>query len=452
MRRWTVIALSAVVCAAAVVGFYYLYEEYEEEIWLGESFEARRNPFLAAQRFLTEKNIEVFEESAKLEFGQLSPGDVVFLSEVDSILVSKSQIDAAMSWIESGGSMVVGVGRESVGYDSLLSRFDIDVVESKYDFAEALLGDEENAEMTPSERMREINRRARERKAKAKKESNQNRKPMHSDGGSGDLGELLLDLLDLVRDKEYYKVKLSDDAEEVHLASLDRIVFDHPLIYADYEDLEYEDDSDWYDYELVANIPDEDGQRIIQFSYGQGKLTAISSSKLWENDYIGLADHAFFLSQLSPEGSRLHFFYNFDVPSLWDLLKKYFYELLIVLGVLIVLWVWRRGQRVQREILNIDGQRRNFDEHLHAAAKFLVGNKQYKPLVTSLKEDIDLQMRPFYPGFAQLNDQARAAMLVERTGLPEELIQSWVRFCENVNSQEELLAALKIGNVIRKKL
>jgi len=43
-------------------------------------------------------------------------------------------------------------------------------------------------------------------------------------------------------------------------------------------------------------------------------------------------------------------------------------------------------------------------------------------------------------------------MLVERTELPEKIIQSWARYCDSVNSQDELLAALKIGNLIRKKL
>lgn len=450
MRNWVILILLAIICGLGVGAFFLFYEEHEEQVWIGASQEARRNPFLAAQRFLDEKGVEVFEESTKLNFDELPSGDMVFLSEVDSILVSKSQIDAAMAWIERGGFLIVGVGKELQGYDSLLSRFDIKPAKEKFNVAEVLLGGKDAAEMSPSERMREINRKIKERNEK-EKASEQSGKPKVDEDDS--FNEQLFDLLNIDDDHKYYKVNLGEDVGDIYLAVLDRVLLEHPLVYADDEEPnEYADGDYETAYEMLTSLSDETGPRLLQFRHGEGTFTAISSSELWDNDYIGLADHAFFLSYFVPEGSRLHFFYNFDVPSLWEMLKKYFLELILISMLMLVLWLWRRGLRVQREVEVTEGQRRSFAEHLHAAAKFLVVNKQYSPLINSIKEDIELQMRPFYPGFSQLNSQSQAAMLVERTELSEDLINSWTRYCENVKSQDELLAALKIGNAIRKKL
>jgi len=79
-------------------------------------------------------------------------------------------------------------------------------------------------------------------------------------------------------------------------------------------------------------------------------------------------------------------------------------------------------------------------------------NNQFQPLLSALQDDISNQMRSFYPGFAQLTKPAQVAMLVERTELSEDLVQSWADYCDNLENQEQLLAALKIGNAIRNKL
>jgi len=398
-------------------------------------------------------------------------------------LVSQRQVDEALRWIDQGGFLIVGVGQETEGYDSLLKRFDIRPEEHEFDLENSLFGDEGLEDMSPSERMREVNRRIKERReeeeseqseeADAANENNelsddstpakQDRKVVSEDDS---FNKQLFDLLNIDYQHSYYKADLGEDYGEIHLAALDQISLAHPLIEGqDYFDENEEEPEDAEsgelksenqridpEYEMVANIADEHGTRLLQFDSGKGTLTAISSAALWDNDHIGLADHALFLAFFVPENSKLHLFYNFDVPSILEIVSKYFYELLIISLLMLCLWLWRRGIRVQRKVEFIEGQRRNFHEHLHAAAKFMTVNNQFQPLLSALQDDISNQMRSFYPGFAQLTKPAQVAMLVERTELSEDLVQSWADYCDNLENQEQLLAALKIGNAIRNKL
>lgn len=434
-------------------------EKYETQVWSGASSEARKNPYLAAEQFLQGRNVTVFSASEALNFDDISTNDIVFLSHVDSMLVSQSQIDKALSWISRGGYLLVGVSDEIEGRSSILKEFDISPVKRDVKIEEAFT-DDDGEVLSPSERLREINRQIEEEIAKessAEKTVKKEPNPKSKIDADDDFAEQLLGLINLESDYEYYRIDLSSMEDQLFLAVLDRITFEHEMLYAgeinsdevSISDEVYEQEAD---YQLSTWVGDEHGARLIQFYYGEGTFTVLSSTEIWENDYIGLADHAYFLSYIVPDESTLHLFYNITAPTLTELVKRYFIELMLASLVLLGLWLWRNGVRVQPITKVVEGQRRSFAEHLGASAKFLVAKQQYHVLLEPLKDDIEYQMRPFYPNYSQLNGQAQIALLAERTQLNETILQSWIGYIQRMDTQEELLAALKIGNVIRKKL
>ena len=329
--------ISLLVIAAAIGGFYLMYEQVEEEIWIGESADAKRNPFLAAQRFLSDRGVSVVEATTELRFATLPTDATVILSEVDSMLVSSSQIDAALAWVKRGGSLIVGVGTEVTGYDSILRRVELLPQEREFDIDDVI--DETVEELSASERMREVNSKLKEQQALADEPDQASDQTVDSDKqGEGardddlsqpnmakksttrakagnEFNRQLFKLLNVEIDYEYYKVFLNDQVGDVYLAVLDDMTFKHPEI--DYEDYQQAlgssssvDDSAKIadaplEYQVLVSISDENGVRLMQFEIGDGTFTAISSSDLWINEHIGLGDHAYFLSYMMPSGSTL---------------------------------------------------------------------------------------------------------------------------------------------------
>lgn len=437
-------------------------EKYETKVWSGASSEARKNPYLAAQQFLESRDVMVFSASDTLNFDDISTNDTVFLSHVDSMLVSQSQIDKALDWINRGGYLMVGVSHEIEGRSSILKEFDISPVKRDITIEEAFTDDNGDV-LKPSERLREINRQieqeiANEREEKsAEKKVKEESKPTSSIDADDSFAEQLLGLINIESEYEYYRIHLGGLEDPLFLAVLDRITFDHQLLYVDDTHHEESASSDEnyaqdVDYQLNTWVGDEHGARLLQFYYGDGTFTALSSSEIWENDYIGLGDHAYFLSYIVPDESAIHLFYNITAPTLTELIKRYFTELILALSVLLMLWLWRNGVRVQPITMVVEGQRRSFAEHLTASAKFLVAKQQYHVLLEPLKDDIESQMRPFHPNYSQLNEQSQMALLAERTQLSEQTLTLWIGYTQHIDSQEELLAALNIGNAIRKLL
>ena len=514
MKSYWLWGLVAVLTAIVLVGYFQFTEEYETQIWTGQSKEARVNPYLAAQKFLESRDVVIESTLDTLNFDTIDVGDIVVLTEVDSMLVSKSRIDAALNWVERGGFLLVGANQESEAGSSILDHFDINVDYQDIEIADSYI-DQDGDELTTAERMEEANRKIDERIAeraaqKAEREAekvegdadtsnskDQDQENSNSDEeADSDFDSDLFDILNANYRHEFFKAYISNPDDEIHLAVLDRFVFvnddDDEYDYDDYQDEDYSDlgdeghdyseysDASEYDealddsfiddhsedasddaytetvsnekYTLAASIDDEHGSRFLQYQYGQGYFTVVSSLKLWQNNYIGLGDHAYFLSYLVPNESRLHLFYNISSPSISQILGQYFYEAIYALLAFLALWLWWRGIRVQSTIETVEGQRRNFAEHLSSSAKYLVANKQYAELLDPIKDDIEQQMRLFYPNYSQLNQQAQLAMLLERTNIKQSTLQQWLVFCAGVSSQQQLLAAIKIGNAIRKQL
>jgi len=518
-------ALLVVLSVLLVVGYFKFTEEYETDIWTGQSKEARVNPYLAAQKFLESRDVVVENTLDALDFDAIDIDDIVVLTEVDSMLVSNSRVEAALDWVERGGYLLVGANNDSEGGNSILDHFDIKVEYQDFEIAESFI-DTDGDEMTAAERMEETNRKIDERIAereaekaerdakKAEREAEKDKLELdgasessnaanpdseddeQSDDADSEFDSDLFDILNADYQHEFFKASISSLDDDIHLAVLDRFVFvnDDQYDYDSYdeyqdEDYEYLDDDDEFDeyydeddyesssdealseeyadeaedaldnetvtnekYTLVASIDDEHGSRFLQYEYGAGYFTVVSSLKLWQNNYIGLGDHAYFLSYLVPNESKLHLFYNISSPSIGQILGQYFYEAIWALLILLTLWLWWRGIRVQRVIETVEGQRRNFAEHLSSSAKYLIANKQFDQLLMPIKDDIEQQMRLFYPNYSQLNQQAQLTMLAERTDIKQPTLQQWLVLCGGVSSQQQLLAALKIGSAIRKQL
>ncbi len=453
--------------------FYLTHERVEEEVWLGESKEAKRNPYLAAERYLDGRNVDVVRSETEADFDAIPTGSVVMISRADNMLVSESKIDAALEWVADGGTLVVGAGMEVQGYDSIFTRFGIVPHAHLSEFA-AALKDEVEKELSTSERMREANRKLEEKKAKEAAQNADSEPDASPDASQDDetlddgmdeeeldeLTSIFIGAMNRQHSHSYFSTDLFTDDEQVYMAKVDRYILLHPWISSDaeVEEAGIEESDQWsaatgseIDVEPWV-VRDQYGPRLLDFDYGEGRFVAVSSADYWNNGHIGEADHAFVLSQLVPDGTSLHLFYDVDAESLWGLIYRHFFEFLIIAAGLLILWLWRRGIRTQMLRRVVNHQRRNFAEHLEASTRYLVNKKQWAPLVDSLRDDVDARLRLVAPGFKDLPTAEQVEQLVELTGIGRAEAEYWLGPAQEIKDQYELFNALKVGNLIRKKL
>jgi len=445
---------------------YFSLERYEERYFVDKSLAARIDPYLAAQRYLERRGVNIELEDERLNFDDISIDDIVFLSHADSLVLSQSQVDKAVAWIQRGGFLIVGVETEIEGYASLIKHYQIEPSNSWYDSDRFDNNGDPIKKEKLEETIDEINQQLNQKNQHAdckdtgqQSESTTTDSPTASECKSDEPDDslmaphdpftrALLDRLNLDFHYEYYPANLQGIEDDLYLAVLDRITLDHPYWSVDSED----DEDHLYPGEIAGWIADDYGTRLIQINDGQGSLTALSSARLWQNDYIGLADHARILSYFVPDSARLHLFFNSQSPGLSDLIDRYLPEFYIISLLLLGLWLWRIALRIQPTTQVSFDKARDFGEHLRAGARFLLQNKQYQVMLESLKDDIDLQMQRYEPGFKTMNARQQAEKLAQYSALNQGQIENWLAQITTISNEADFVQAIAIGQTIRNKL
>ena len=99
-----------VVAAAAVLGLVLLslvanLQKVERVVRTPPGAEARRNPLLAAERFLHAMGIEA-HSAARL--GELPPTDHVLILAVEDRILTRTRTDRLLDWMSDGGLLIFG--------------------------------------------------------------------------------------------------------------------------------------------------------------------------------------------------------------------------------------------------------------------------------------------------------------------------------------------------------
>jgi hypothetical protein len=147
-----VITLSAALVVSSLLWVLYhsieFYQETEKSEW---SIEAIRDPYLAAQKFLTASGVDVIETDTLINIDSLENVSTLLITEASQVSRNR-QLESILSWLDQGGSLIVTANTFSTEEDLLLTEFGVDV-----DFSE--LEDDKTDEDKPSisESLREYN-------------------------------------------------------------------------------------------------------------------------------------------------------------------------------------------------------------------------------------------------------------------------------------------------------
>lgn len=117
-----------IIAIIALIAYYFSvrYERYEETVYIGYSAEARSNPFLAAEKFLSQQDIEVNVSTQLQSLDELQDDGVLVIFDANSVLNQRSA-GRLLEWMKQGGRVVVAAALSSDDseQDILLSQFNV---------------------------------------------------------------------------------------------------------------------------------------------------------------------------------------------------------------------------------------------------------------------------------------------------------------------------------------
>jgi hypothetical protein len=359
-------------------GLYASIEFYEETEESGWSVDALRNPYLAAQKFMTGSGIEVTDVDSLLKLDELSTLGTLFFSDANQVQTPR-QLQQVMDWLDVGGNVIYTADSVSHDDDLLLREFAVGVEWREYE------AEEKKEEKTLSETMREYNRQIEDGKSRE------------------DIARSLSDA-----EESITTVKFGDDIGVLEVAFNDAKILTQPYI--------SDPDSDSI-HQPFSWSSSEYGVHMMQFEVGSGLLTIISDPGIWTSYQIDQHEHAYLLWLLSSGEGNFAILRSVLRDSIWVLMARNASELLIAVGLIVLIWIWRTGYRFGRLIPRDQAHSRALGEHFSSISHYLWHRRHGEYLVAALRGRVLRRASLTLGEFLRVDQQRQFELIAERCDL-----------------------------------
>ncbi|WP_323846349.1 DUF4350 domain-containing protein [Microbulbifer magnicolonia] len=353
------LGLLLLLVAALAALFFAFFERYTEEVDRGWGAEAWRNPYLAAEQFLTRAGVQARRADNIAVLAELAPDDTLFLAS-SSQVYNPQRARELLDWVERGGHAIVVA--HTAGYeerDWLLEQLQVTLAEGREDYIfehpfQQLLGDDgaEYRGKSASEILREHNRRLREGDSGAGTEEDapaeEAKPPRNPDVDPQDLITLA-----------------SDDGGSYQLHFDASYLLQHPALGGGEETVKSGAEPVFW-----ARIwRDDAGVPFMQFERGEGLITLLADGGIWRSRRIGHFDHAYFLALLAADGEFV-FLTQPRFASLFELARRYAREFFLAGSLALLAWLLLRARRFGPLAPAPQPARRSLLEHIAACGHY----------------------------------------------------------------------------------
>lgn len=352
------------------------FEETEESGW---SVDATRNPYLAAQQFMTRSDIEVTDVDSLARLDELSSLGTLFFSDANQVQ-SPRQLEQVMDWLDVGGNVIYTANSIAYDDDLLLAEFEVAVDWSDYETGK------ESGDRSLSETMREYNRQLEQGKSRE---------------------EIARSLVD--EDISLTRITFGDDIGQIEVAFDNARVLLHPYITGSEHDAVEHQPFSW----SVSDY----GVHMMQFEVGSGLLTIVSDPQIWTSYRIDSFDHAYLLWLLSSGEGNFAILRSVVRDSIWVLMQRNAGELLIASGLLMLAWIWRMGYRFGRLLPRDLSRTRALGEHFSSVSHYLWHRRCGDYLVAPLRQRVLRRASLLLAEFQRADQQQQYQLLAERCEL-----------------------------------
>lgn len=236
-------------------------------------------------------------------------------------------------------------------------------------------------------------------------------------------------------------------------------------------DIEDEEDFwqiDFVDYQVVTYMPEFDQEIIwsvsngnklhaVQIKLGDGRLTLLSDTKMFRNDYIDEYDHAAFLYALSNDQAQDSasgvFYYSLfeDQDSLLAWLWNHANPLMISILIMFVVFLWKIVPRFGPLINVHQPVSRRFLDHLEASGNYHWRQGHYSLLVREVRKQLSSQMKLKYPEWVHMSQKDQVTHLTDLSQLEPSVIEKAL-FEMQIERVDDFVTKIKILEKLRKSL
>lgn len=178
---------------------------------------------------------------------------------------------------------------------------------------------------------------------------------------------------------------------------------------------------------LLGALSDRQGVFVARRPFGDGYVTAIAGSALFENALLDDFDHARLLLDVVAgyiQPGKVWLIYGVEFPPLWRLIWSHAPYAVAGVAAVLALWLWSVMPRFGPLVTAGAPVRRSILEHVEAAAHFVWRHDGAETLVASSTAAVLRRAERTHPGIARLPVAEQAAVIAEMTGQDERAVMT----------------------------
>ncbi|MCB1864609.1 MAG: hypothetical protein KDG50_04220 [Chromatiales bacterium] len=183
----------------------------------------------------------------------------------------------------------------------------------------------------------------------------------------------------------------------------------------------------------------DEGLHLLQYHYGEGRITLVSDLDMLTNARIGEHDHAQWLYRLATYDGReggVWLRHRSLSPGLWAWLVIHAWPVFVALAVWLWLWLWRALPRFGPVRAAQSLARRSLLEHLDASARLDWRLGFGADLLARYRDALHARLRQRHPAWLKLDPDRRAARLAAASGLPADVVSGALAVVAPANAAE----------------
>jgi hypothetical protein len=427
--------LLGLVVAYAAYSFYSTHEYKEVTERTGLLSEARRNPLYASRLFLKRMGIPAVSKSTVQDMGGFPDIDTVMVIVSSRSSFSKHHTDELLDWVEAGGHLVArsvedwNYARKEKSY---LKNEDNKNKKASRDPLQQLLGISTDKSISFQ--------------YDPNKDSDEMEEDDNEDDDSGYDESFFGDVIAFLT--------TSADDRAQHLITLNGVI--KPL----------EVQTNGFKPLLVNRAHSNQSELVkiknktfmIRQKVGEGMVTLVSDFRFIKNYHLEKSDHAELFwhllhrqNQSLDKPSEVWLIHNDEMPSLWTLLWRHAWTLIITLSLMFLTWILMVSRRFGPLIPKQENDRRSLKEHISSSGNYYWKNHKKQKLIDSTRHALMQRLTQVHPGWTQRTKDEQIQLLATQTELTPEAVEKLL-YAQNIEQADEFTSLVRQLENIRKSI
>ena len=212
-----------------------------------------------------------------------------------------------------------------------------------------------------------------------------------------------------------------------------------------------------FDKEVIWQVTNNSKLHAIQIKVGAGRVTLLSDTKMFRNQFIDDYDHAAFLFTLSNDQAQLYedsvFYYSVydNQTNLLSWLWQNAYALMVSLFIFLFMVLWKIVPRFGPLVRVQKPVSRRFLDHLVASGNYHWRQGHYSYLIYAVRKQLHVQINKRYPEWLNMSRDNQLKRFAEISQLEVSAVEKAL-FDTQIERAEDFMIKIKILEKLRKNL